>query len=261
MSTTLEGVRFKLDRADEHIKESTRRVNAITANPYIVRPYHCGAGDGWDEWELRLSNVVQVPSDLGIPIGDAVHNLRSSLDHLMWQLVLLNGCTPTKRTQFPIFEDLDDYRCDSRAMRKGISKKHDALVKDLQPHQRVGDERNHPLWWLSELNNFDKHRLVLLANMVIPGLGLRTSVPHELDIESLAVFAPEAKDGAVIAKLKVFPHSPDAEVRMNPRVPCQIRFAKGNPSCVEDKPVIDTLQAIRMYIHDNVLAKFAPDFP
>lgn len=34
--------------------------------------------------------------------GDAIHNARSALDHLAWQLVLANGGTPGRPTSFPL---------------------------------------------------------------------------------------------------------------------------------------------------------------
>jgi hypothetical protein len=34
----------------------------------------------------------------GLVVGDVLHNLRSALDHLAWQLVLANGKSPTSRT-------------------------------------------------------------------------------------------------------------------------------------------------------------------
>jgi hypothetical protein len=56
--------------------------------------------DGFPErfW-VRSSDARR---DFGIIVGDIAHNLRSSLDHLVWQLVLQNRRLPSRRNQFPI---------------------------------------------------------------------------------------------------------------------------------------------------------------
>jgi len=49
------------------------------------------------------------PRDLAPVIGDSVHNLRSALDHLVYEL---SSTTVREKinTQFPIFTDERDYR-------------------------------------------------------------------------------------------------------------------------------------------------------
>lgn len=50
-------------------------------------------------------------------IGDAVHNARAALDHLVWQLVLAAGNTPNRRTGFPVAEDDRNFRRAASALR------------------------------------------------------------------------------------------------------------------------------------------------
>lgn len=53
------------------------------------------------EWVVRFCVLEAPPLKWGVLIGDVVHNLRSALDHLAWQLVLRNGGESSWRTQFP----------------------------------------------------------------------------------------------------------------------------------------------------------------
>jgi hypothetical protein len=53
------------------------------------------------EYVIR-GKVTKPTGEIGVIAGDAVHNLRSALDHLAWQLALLNTAKPHPRTQFPI---------------------------------------------------------------------------------------------------------------------------------------------------------------
>jgi hypothetical protein len=38
-------------------------------------------------------------------LGEIIHDLRSSLDHVVWQLVIANGSLPGYWNQFPIFSE------------------------------------------------------------------------------------------------------------------------------------------------------------
>lgn len=44
-----------------------------------------------------------LPTRFSVLIGEIVHQFRSGLDHLLWQLVLVNRCQPHSRSEFPIF--------------------------------------------------------------------------------------------------------------------------------------------------------------
>ena len=63
----------------------------------IVAESDPNTGDQVFKFRVR----APIPVDLSLVIGDAVHNLRSALDHLAWQLVLANGQTPTTQTAYP----------------------------------------------------------------------------------------------------------------------------------------------------------------
>lgn len=50
----------------------------------------------------RVRTKVPIPSSIPLRIGDCFQNLRSSLDYLVWELVLAVNNTPTNKHQFPI---------------------------------------------------------------------------------------------------------------------------------------------------------------
>ncbi|HWY89805.1 MAG TPA: hypothetical protein VNY31_03965 [Solirubrobacteraceae bacterium] len=51
-----------------------------------------------DVGHFLSSNDPDPPPHLGVIVGDFLHDLRCVLDHLVWQLVLLNGRKPNDRT-------------------------------------------------------------------------------------------------------------------------------------------------------------------
>ena len=103
MAWTVEGIRFKLARAEEHLKTlDAMRDGCVGDNPYSIQP-EFDAKTGWHT--IRM--VARPPSPwLGVVIGDAAHDLRSALNHLAWQLASLDGEPPEPdKVQFPIFSE------------------------------------------------------------------------------------------------------------------------------------------------------------
>jgi hypothetical protein len=83
------GVHFKFQRAQQHAAELERRVQGfIQSAPFEV----------YEEEEQATGDLLtrvrvhrQPPPELSTVIGDVVHNARTALDHLVWQLVGYRG--------------------------------------------------------------------------------------------------------------------------------------------------------------------------
>lgn len=123
----------------------------------------------------------------GIYIGEIAHNLRSALNHLVYQLALSNSSNKSvtvagnKRLQFPIFLTEQEFvRKGGNSMIHLLKSEHQASIKRLQPYDSSGSSLlktidltkrsgcNSPLFWLEEINNADKHRIIQV-------IGIRTS--------------------------------------------------------------------------------------
>lgn len=121
------------------------------------------------------------PPPLQVPVifGDALHNMRSLLDHVARLLVVANGGQPVDRppgaTAFPIHLERPNRRV---TINPGISAEAQAVVESLQPFLDPNPQQ-HPLWRLSELNNIDKHRLLHVTSL--SGAGGVAFVPAPLD--------------------------------------------------------------------------------
>jgi len=123
-------------------------------------------------------------------IGDIVHNLRSALNHLAWQLVLSEGNSPGSWTEFPVFADENVFGEKAGRKVRGIPADIVTYLEAIQPfHSPEGKERDgHPLWLIHELNRVDKHQVInvvassLSANAfeVLPHMKSRRSVPGRL---------------------------------------------------------------------------------
>src|SRR5205085_7802942 len=95
-----------------------------------------------------IEQIVEIDKEWPLLTGDAVHNFRSALDHLMWQLARIYlGRSPTekqaKNIQFPEVRRVKDLTGNRfltyvRPVDLGI-------LKRYQPYKRLQKGRLHPL--------------------------------------------------------------------------------------------------------------------
>jgi hypothetical protein len=150
-------IRLKVDRARKHLGELEAARNQFFADkPYVIESRR-NSLTGFDEFSV--TNLREPPTEIGLIAGDAIHNLRSSLDHLAYELVLSNGMSPTKQTSFPIFDDEATYRSHRAGRVKGMAPLAIAAIDGIKPFQGGANE----LWILHSLDIADKHHSYLLC--------------------------------------------------------------------------------------------------
>jgi hypothetical protein len=139
---------------------------------------------------LARADPEPSPLHLGVIVGDFLHNLRCVLDHLVWQLVELNGQEPTRQNQFPIFDSPEAYEKAAGRYLRGVAPDHMALIETFQPYHLGPNAAYHSLAVLRELSNIDKHRFV--HPVVIVGEGDAREVRFtELEVTTNALFRLE----------------------------------------------------------------------
>lgn len=161
MSTKLEplvGARIKLERAKKHLEEFRSEFNRLRdKNPNMITA-------DFDEQSrqhiIRFNLVEEIPQNWGAIIGDIIHNLRSALDYIAWQLVIKNGNVPDEGTTgFPIGDRANTFESFCGRKVKGASKKAIDLIKSLKPY-KGGDIA---FTILHKIDIVDKHRLLVLC--------------------------------------------------------------------------------------------------
>jgi hypothetical protein len=124
----------------------------------------------------------EIPVGWSLIVGEIVHNLRSALDHLVYQLVIHETGSPPpstyKKGQFPIFKTAEGFKSrGAPVMLKGVGVKAVELIKSVQPFETEEGTKS-PLWLLSELSNWDKHRSIPLTGASINNISVgATAVP------------------------------------------------------------------------------------
>jgi hypothetical protein len=158
----ISAIEAKLARANELLGNLGRELDifkASVAPPRIEKGYKPGTSI----YAFFAHGELDVPLRFSVLAGEIVHQLRSSLDHLVAHLVMSNGGMLTSAHQFPICSTPERYRADiARGRLRGISESLQSRIEHLQPY-KAEDPRVSPLLGLQELNNSDKHRLLVVV--------------------------------------------------------------------------------------------------
>jgi len=155
----LETIDWRLERAEQHLstldhEQATFFSRLEEKDRRITGHFDSDAS----EYVFSLNGDPPDPR-IGLIVGEFGHNLRAALDNLLWQLVLLRGGSPTRKTQFPIYESRERYQS-SLGMLRGISADDRALIEAYQPFQIGNGAPDAYLALLAWLSNVDKHRVL-----------------------------------------------------------------------------------------------------
>jgi hypothetical protein len=132
----------------------------------------------------RIERVIEIADHWPLLVGDAIHNLRSALDHLAWQLALrfFNGSTPPdtviRHIQFPIVSDRTTWP--GHIHRKYMIPDDVKPIEPYEPYHPREPGKLHPLEALVTLSNIDKHRLLHIVNVVPHEAASPTRVTTEI---------------------------------------------------------------------------------
>jgi hypothetical protein len=148
---------LKLDRSREHLDALwVEYKNVMPTQRARLRK----AVEGL--WEVtRYLGGMEFPPRWGLIAGDAIHNARSALDHLVCHRVRANGRKVTRKHQFPIYDREPDQRGRESIAEnlKGLPGTERDLILDLQPWRDPTSQRSQNLVLLALLDNLDKHQL------------------------------------------------------------------------------------------------------
>jgi hypothetical protein len=161
----------KIKWAKEHVRNLSAWVDTFRADPDLFVADH---KPDTGEVTFRLKDGVKLPDEFSCLIGDAVHNLRSSLDHLVRHLVLANtgaGLKPYKRQEFPFYMSKGEYETGRHVKVEGVPHEAIKLIDETKPYKGGNDE----FWALYDLDRLDKHQLLIVTGLTDVGVELRIS--------------------------------------------------------------------------------------
>jgi len=261
---SLAGPTLKLRRAKEHLNAFERETSGFFGTD-TYRAVREGEMEGsYEIVRAAVSRGGAVPVAHGLLVGDCLHNLRSALDHLVFQLAIEHQGRVLSQTEgqagsFPIVADRA-----SRGMPeflkgkpgrdlKYVSPKAQAVIHALQPcHARYPDRT-----WLAilgHLDNIDKHRRLLLGGTALGSATWPTdAIDVTLNVRGLV------KDGTEIGRIKWRGEPPGPEVDVNDYFSFTVAFREGRP--VQVRATIHILMNIFVHIRERVFPRFEEFFP
>ena len=231
------GHRLKFNRAAAHFNEASELLSAyVNAKQYVIRRDDDPVS-GLTFWFTLDS---EPPDNVALAIGDCIHNLRSALDHIVYEL----SCRTAKKdhvgdTAFPVYVDAKDWdEKDSKGKLRNTSGLHKLRgipqaavdrIKELQPFNGL-----EPMYWqrqrllhVHRLDIADKHRSLNLAVAKVPEMG----VYYGYDGPPLDV--SYVHQGRVTAGLEVpilrFAPSVDPTTPVEPGIRLEVVFADPSP--------------------------------
>jgi hypothetical protein len=153
----LDSASRKMERACQHLRMLTMEVNAfLDRNPQRVTR-ETDAENALYIYHVYAEALTAPPHRFGMIAADAVHNMRSALDHAAWQLALLRTAKPNRSTAFPIFTERNDRAFCRMVCSMPIECQ--VALEAIQPYH--GEHpRLHLLAILHRLWNMDKHRAI-----------------------------------------------------------------------------------------------------
>ena len=265
---------MKVERAKHHFRDLQARYEGFEEdNPYDAIPY-----DEPDTGDLVHKAKIPEPPPLwwSTIIGDCVHNLRSSLDLLVCEMVRAEDKPVTRHIEFPIFKCAEDFESGYRGKVKGVQQAAVDLIKEAKPYKGA----DNPFWPLHKLDIEDKHKLLVPIGMVHHSITTTFALDVALDEFFAAnpgtteatmedVVTPPAgitmlqhrfplEDGAEIYRVPAsLRNDPRAQMHMYPELTIEIAF--GEVEVVKGEPLIPTLHQLIQFV-EGFIKLFPPLF-
>jgi hypothetical protein len=254
--------KLKIERANRHISEVECALNAF----YDLKPYKVRTKR--DPQTRRLiyyvASIEETPRHLLLAAGDAIQNLRSALDHLAFQLFLAGVGGKERDVQFPISADATAYKNAVPRRLPGVRQDALDLLDAVEPYK---GGKGHQLWVLQELNNADKHRLLLTAGSAFQSLDLGSYMyaklsaqlpdwwPVETPFPSVpAFYKPSDRMCPLKAGDELFHDEPNAgEVK---EMRFRFNVALNEKGIAEAEPLLETLRHLASVV-EGVIGRFA----
>lgn len=160
--------RLKIERAKSHINDLTAQIHAFNARtPYAITAEN---DDQARErvWKLKVNECV--PPIWSTIIGDAIHNIRASLDVLLCTVV--RHCDPDRQSinhvHFIIRDTKKEFETALPNNIRGASDEAIKIVHELKPYK----DGNEALWRLHKLDILDKHQAIIPVGSAYNGVDI-----------------------------------------------------------------------------------------
>jgi hypothetical protein len=244
----LVGAWAKIDRAKKHIADLEQVIASFSnPRPYEVLPEY---NPNTRQTEYKVVKIERIPESIPLIAGDAIHNLRSALDLLAYEMHRAGAywkSVAEDRVAFRAWGDVNKYQSGMVGIIESTSPKvYDEIVR-IEPYK---GGNGHALWQVSELDNIDKHRLLLTAGMAFASVDVGPIIQARSQSAFTSGYQPASWEARTVLRpvTNYFPlqigqvlHTapPGSESHQQPKFSLEIQL--GEPGVVEGEAVGKTL--------------------
>jgi hypothetical protein len=251
----------RLDRALHHLDDLRAEVGAwLEEGPHRTWTMTEADVDGLKKY-FYCQVLRKPPSHLSLITGDCLHNLRSALDNLAFELALEHNWGRLSKgiergSAFPILSI--DIEQDEKSMKRfkkmtrGMSPGAKTAIEQLQPYKRGEDYAYDPLWQLNELSVRDQHRLPPVTSSVnLTSLG--RFVPEGIETDDVKLLVHAFEERAPIACYPALDKT-GAEVQdVEFNLIFSVGFSHLVPKELLGRQIPEVLESIHRHITERVL--------
>ena len=176
MTTAMPGYRIKIERAEHHVRElaAERQEAFIAREPYFFFFFFFF----FFKKKIFIKVNECVPAEWSAIVGDAIHNIRASLDLLM--VAVVRRCDPGRQSynhvHFVIRETGAETQASLPKNIKGASAEAQRLVEELKPYKGG----NEAFWRFHQLDVLDKHKAIAPVGAAHRSVGVTFNTERKL---------------------------------------------------------------------------------
>jgi hypothetical protein len=227
--TVLAGCDDKLRRADEHYDAMDDEIGGFHKAKLhsLVREVE---KDGLEHVAyLRMPNPPDI-AHWGLLLGDFVHNLRSALDHAVYELAARGSGQDPPPThnllQFPIADDETKWeKALGRSQLLGVPAAAVDVIHAAQPYKRGDDLAVEPLVLIRDNDVADKHRFVVPTLMNAAAMAIDGFNENVRPVSASAPATIRPIDGYEIARVVLAEPNVEADLNFKLKLVVTLRHA------------------------------------
>jgi hypothetical protein len=243
----------KLNRAELHAEAFDSKAGVTKSGMEQVIEFDTNQGPlpTWFRWQVSAD--WGAAPDISTGLGDAFHNLRCALDHLIWGLTLQGRGKVGRWTHFPIRSDKSGMSNDSvKRTLANLTADQASVIESLQPYHRRQPSK-HPLVQLARLDDDDKHQALYVLELMPRNAAFNVVPIKDCDVlEVIPNLGVTLQSKAEIGRIRIRGKGRKPEIKMTADFVPEIRFPDG-------VLVLTRFQEMQMFVFEEVLPRLAPN--
>lgn len=249
------GARLKIERAHQLIRELAAAIDEFSGR----RPYRlvCEPDDLPGSYAWRIHARETMPDSFPLLIGDAIHNIRASLDIAVCEVVQRFGGNVHRSVSFPFAESASSL--EQTILSRGLGQTNAGIMqyfRDLKPYEGG----NADLCAIHKLDIADKHvQLIPIAHTAELSMSFRTAGGGSVNFVGVRVGGPSQPGDlprTIISGAARVGVRPGEERELGPFDVC---FAKGQPLQLQSVvPAVGRLQNLASGIVAELISRSEP---